>query len=91
MSQAIASNISVNQTSSTVLHGQLQAPYIVLSAINIIGLAILAENVLTLVILYRSQKLPFQIRTLAMSLTTSDCILGLGVSLPKRAVEVALR
>ena len=54
-------------------------------------IAILAENVLTLVILYRSQKLPFQIRTLAMSLTTSDCILGLGVSLPKRAVEVALR
>ena len=89
ISQAIVSNISVNQTSSTTLHGP--ESNIVMSALNIIGIVILIENVLTLVILYRSEKLPFQIRTLAISLTTSDCLLGLGVSLPKRAVEVALR
>ena len=58
---------------------------------NALGLVILLENVLTLVILYRSEKLVFQVRTLAMALTTSDCLFGLGVAVPKKAFGALMR
>ena len=88
MSQSIVTNTSVNQTSITIQH--VQAP-ISMSFTNSIGLIILAENVLTLIILYRSEKLPFQVRTLASSLTISDCMFGLGVTFPARLIQGAYR
>ena len=58
---------------------------------NAMGLLILLENVLTLVILYRSEKLVYQVRTLTMALTTSDCLFGIGVAVPKKAVGAIMR
>ena len=58
---------------------------------NVLGLVILLENVLTLVILYRSEKLAFQVRTLAIALTASDCLFGLGVAVPKKALGSLMR
>ena len=58
---------------------------------NAMGLVILLENVLTLVILYRSEKLVYQVRTLTMALTKSDCLFGVGVAVPKKAVGAIMR
>ena len=77
------SNVTTSVTTST---GRAD---ISMSVVKIIGLVILVENVLTLVILYRSDKLPFQVRTLAMSLSISEFLFGLGASLPARAIEGA--
>ena len=88
LSQTIVSDIYVNHTSTT---NSTERADISLSVINIIGLVILTENVLTLIILYRSEKLPFQVRILAMSLSISDCLFGLGASLPARVVEGVYR
>ena len=58
---------------------------------NAMGLVISLENVVTLVILYRSEKLVYQVRTLTMALTTSDCLFGIAVTVPKKAVGAIIR
>ena len=49
---------------------------------NIIGTFIFLENLIAVVILFRSVKLPFAVRILSKYLAVSDCVLGVGLAIP---------
>ena len=58
---------------------------------NIIGTVIFLENLIAVVILLRSVKLPFTVRILSKYLAVSDCVLGIGLTIPTWVYAYVLR